>query len=120
MVKKASFNTADGVHGDQDFNENYIDIKEFREKGYLQEVNRRFLHPLGLSMEIGQHETNGDEIILGIIDLREEGIKYDLQGSTRDRIERFKHRKTFVDGEMKRMEDLRGFAIKNIYNHKKK
>ncbi len=29
-----------------------IDIKEFREKGYLQEVNRRFFHPLGLALEI--------------------------------------------------------------------
>lgn len=29
-----------------------IDIKEFREKGYLQELNRNFLHPLGLALEI--------------------------------------------------------------------
>jgi hypothetical protein len=29
-----------------------IDIKEFREKGYLQELNRQFLHPLGLALEI--------------------------------------------------------------------
>ena len=31
---------------------NKIDVKEFREKGYLQELNRRFLHPLGLALEI--------------------------------------------------------------------
>jgi len=30
----------------------YIDMKEFREKGYLQEVNRRALHPVGLALEI--------------------------------------------------------------------
>lgn len=30
----------------------YIEIKEFREAGYLQEVNRRFLHPLGLALEV--------------------------------------------------------------------
>ena len=29
-----------------------IDIKEFREKGFLQEVNRQFFHPLGLALEI--------------------------------------------------------------------
>lgn len=29
-----------------------IDIKEFREKGYLQELNRQFLHPLGLALEV--------------------------------------------------------------------
>ena len=29
-----------------------IDIKEFVEKGYLQEVNRRFFHILGLALEV--------------------------------------------------------------------
>lgn len=29
-----------------------IDIAEFREFGYLQEVNRRFFHPLGLALEV--------------------------------------------------------------------
>lgn len=28
-------------------------LKEFRDVGYLQEVNRRFLHPLGLALAIG-------------------------------------------------------------------
>lgn len=27
-----------------------IDLKEFREKGYLQEANRQFFHPLGLKL----------------------------------------------------------------------
>lgn len=29
-----------------------IDIAEFRELGYLQEVNRLFFHPLGLALEV--------------------------------------------------------------------
>ena len=29
-----------------------IDIKEFRESGLLAELNRTFLHPLGLALEI--------------------------------------------------------------------
>ncbi len=28
----------------------YMDPQEFHAEGYLQEVNRRFLHPLGLSL----------------------------------------------------------------------
>ncbi len=32
----------------------YVPIREFRELGYLQEVNRRLLHPLGLAIEVGQ------------------------------------------------------------------
>lgn len=30
---------------------NYIDLTEFRERGYLQELNRQFLHPLGMALE---------------------------------------------------------------------
>lgn len=30
----------------------YMDIKEFMEKGFLQEVNRQFFHPLGLALEV--------------------------------------------------------------------
>ena len=30
----------------------HIDITEFREKGYLQEANRRFFHPIGLALVI--------------------------------------------------------------------
>lgn len=29
-----------------------IDAGEFRDRGYLQEVNRRFLHPLGMALEV--------------------------------------------------------------------
>ena len=34
--------------------------KEFRERGYLQEVNRCFLHPLGLALEVVQ-DADGTE-----------------------------------------------------------
>jgi hypothetical protein len=29
-----------------------IDLSEFRDEGYLQELNRQFLHPLGLALEV--------------------------------------------------------------------
>ncbi len=54
---------------------NYMDIGEFRDKGYLQEINRQFLHPLGLALEIS-HEVDdetGEEgpwILGGIWDYR--------------------------------------------------
>lgn len=56
----------------------YMDIKEFREGGYLQEVNRRFLHPLGLALEIKIHDD--DSVSLGgIWDYRDdpEGMRYE-------------------------------------------
>lgn len=63
----------------------YIDIKEFREKGYLQELNRRFLHPLGLALEI-QIDDNGEESLKGIWDFRDdkEGIHFDFKNRTEE------------------------------------
>ena len=54
-----------------------IDIKEFRETGYLQELNRRFLHPLGLALEVLVAE-DGTERLGGVWDYREdlEGIYF--------------------------------------------
>lgn len=55
----------------------YIDIKEFREKGFLQEANRLFFHPVGLALEVVQHE-DGSETLGGIWDYRDdpEGITF--------------------------------------------
>lgn len=52
-----------------------MDLTEFRDKGYLQELNRRFLHPLGLAlcMTVLEDKVTG---IHGIWDYRNdpEGI----------------------------------------------
>jgi len=63
-----------------------MSIKEFREKGYLQELNRQFLHPLGLALEIEIDEAGSDKLG-GIWDYREdkEGIYYDLENSSENR-----------------------------------
>lgn len=55
----------------------YMSIKEFRSEGYLQEVNRRFFHPLGLALEIRQQE-DGEWVLGGIWDFRDdpEGMNY--------------------------------------------
>ena len=43
-----------------------IDIKEFRAKGFLQEVNREFFHPLGLALEVIINDETGEESLGGI------------------------------------------------------
>ncbi len=55
-----------------------IDIKEFREKGYLQEANRLFFHPLGLALEVIVDESDGSESLGGVWDYRgaPEGMVY--------------------------------------------
>jgi len=77
-----------------------IDIKEFREFGLLQEINRLFLHPLGLALEVVV-EDDGSERLGGIWDYREdeEGMLYgddDIDQDKRLRVMQFmsdQHRK---------------------------
>ena len=38
-----------------------INIKEFREKGYLQEANRLFFHPLGLALVVRIKKDGSEE-----------------------------------------------------------
>lgn len=54
-----------------------ISVKEFRDRGYLQEVNRRFLHPLGLALS-AEINDDGSEVFGKIWDYRDdpEGILF--------------------------------------------
>lgn len=49
-----------------------MSVKEFREMGLLQEMNRRFLHPLGLAMEVIVDKETGEERIERLWDNRED------------------------------------------------
>ena len=99
-----------------------IDIKEFREQGYLQELNRRFLHPLGLALEI-KIDENGNESLNGIWDYREDdsGIYYDLANpefTTKERLESFNRKFNFIENEIESRKSYRenalGFFIEPI------
>ncbi len=88
----------------------YIDIKEFREAGYLQEVNRQFLHPLGLALEVVQYSTviwwnplswinpTRKERLGGIWDYRDdpEGIHYNLESISTKELGTMKEKAKFV------------------------
>lgn len=97
----------------------YMDVKEFREKGYLQEVNRQFLHRLGVALELSI-DDNGKEYISGVWDYREdpEGIVYDLENSEQERKEKFKTKANFIKGQMEKYDSARlekfGFAVEQI------
>jgi hypothetical protein len=69
---------------------------EFRDLGYLQEVNRQFLHPLGLAMYV-----NAETGEYGILDARE-----DLEGfiftATRDELLGYYVKADAITAEIKR------------------
>lgn len=48
-------------------------IKEFRMLGFLQEVNRKFFHPLGLALEVNVDE-DGIETLSSIWDYRDDSV----------------------------------------------
>lgn len=56
----------------------YMGIKEFRKLGFVQEINRRLLHPCGLALEVIVDQETGEEKLGGIWDYREdpEGIYF--------------------------------------------
>lgn len=82
----------------------YIDIAKFRSEGFLQELNRQFLHPLGLALELIIND-DGTEKLGGIWDYREEGIYYDLQNSSNERIEQFRKKAQNVEEQRKQLSD---------------
>lgn len=55
----------------------YMSIREFRDVGFLQEINRRLLHPCGLAIAI--HDSPGESTTMRIWDYRDdpEGMVFD-------------------------------------------
>jgi hypothetical protein len=55
----------------------HMSVEEFHELGLLQEINRLFLHPRGLALEVTKRE-DGTMYVSGIWDYREdpEGILF--------------------------------------------
>ncbi|GEA16732.1 hypothetical protein E308F_29780 [Moorella sp. E308F] len=80
-----------------------MDLNEFREFGFLQEVNRQFFHPLGLALEV-VIEEDGTTRLGGIWDCREdpEGILFTdgvLDKEKADRVEKLKKEKASIRKE---------------------
>jgi len=85
-----------------------MDLQEFKDGGFLQEVNRQFFHPLGLALEI--YEENGEVVKLGgIWDYRddEEGLLFDIQNRSEEEQQRFKENYLNVLKEMKKHATVR-------------
>lgn len=101
-----------------------MDIKEFVNEGYLQELNRQFLHPLGVALSV-KIDDDGNYSLDSIWDCREDdgGIYYDFKNSDKERCEKaYKKYKNIdkirQDRESKRIQAM-GYFIENIFPHKR-
>lgn len=102
---------------EKDHEVKYMDIKEFQEKGYLQEVNRQFLHTLGLALTIIINDKDESYSITGIQDFRDdiEGISFGLKDSKDEaRLERFYNKAKFIKAEKFEKSLDRGYNIEEI------
>lgn len=89
-----------------------MSIVEFRELGYLQEVNRRLLHPMGLALEASL--VDGTEVIFSVWDCRTDpiGIVFGPDTATRERADRFDQE--WDEREAARREKL-GYMTQPLY-----
>jgi hypothetical protein len=65
-----------------------MNIKEFVEGGFLQEVNRQFFHPLGLALEVATDADDSNWRLSGVWDYRDdpEGMFYDMKDINEQKI----------------------------------
>lgn len=72
-----------------------MDIKEFQEEGFLQEVNRQFFHPLGLALEIIINDDTGEARLGGVWDYRDdpEGMFFNNNMINEEKIKKIKELK---------------------------
>jgi hypothetical protein len=87
----------------------YIDFQEFIDFGYLQELNRRFLHPLGLALGLGPDGT------CKIADCRDdlEGIIY-TEGLSYDKARRVINEE--LNRDVERLRRL-GYIVQPVFDN---
>lgn len=89
-----------------------MDPKEFREKGFLQELNRQFLYPLGLAIEM--NIVNGVETLGRIWDYRNdpEGLLYPEEvGEAEEFKGKMKNVKVLKEARVRTRQQLLGFVV---------
>lgn len=91
-----------------------MSVEEFRDLGLLQELNRRFLHPIGLALAV---EGGTQGVKLGEIwDSRNdpEGIVFD--GFTPEQVERGKRLEAEIKKTRMKRRQLLGFEVQPLDN----
>jgi hypothetical protein len=90
-----------------------MNIEEFLEGGFLQEVNRRFFHPLGLAMSVKTH-GDGTVTLHKIWDGRDDPEGFTFEGWN----ESDTARALVIDEEMERRLQIRreklGFGVQPL------
>lgn len=94
-----------------------MDLREFLDAGFLQEVNRRFFHPLGLALSVKLNE-DGTVELHNIWDGRDDPEGFTFEGWT----ETDQARGQVIEDELQRLlkvrEERLGFGIQPLAHSK--
>jgi len=89
-------------------------LKEFRDFGYLQEVNRKFFHPLGLAMAVSRDQDD-NPVSIHIFDGRKEPEAFTFDSVSGETFKtKFKNIKREWISRSKVRKVLLGFMIQEI------
>jgi hypothetical protein len=92
-----------------------MDLATFRDLGYLQEVNRQFLHPLGLALAF-EHVEDGSVPAVKVWDEREDPEGFMFFGFTDSEIERGKVIEDTMRARLAHRLDELGYGIQPLEN----
>lgn len=103
-----------------------MNIKEFRELGYLQEANRQFFHPLGIALEIVYDNPGKVKRFFGklfniekwksetwslggIWDSREdpEGYYFDIKNRDEENVSKMIEKSKYIENELMKRSEVR-------------
>jgi len=91
----------------------YLPIKDFMDLGLLQEVNRRFFHPMGLALEI-RVEEDGSCSLGGIWDYRDDPEGMRFGDFSEKSLEKFNAVESMMESKRESREKLLGYFIQPI------
>ncbi len=92
-----------------------ISVREFRDEGFLQELNRNFLHPLGLALEVVIDDDN--KVTFGEVwDYRDdpEGLMYSQGDIDSEFRRKAKNVKTLAESKAQHRQSKLGWVIQPV------
>ena len=90
-----------------------MDLRDFKEAGYLLEVNRRFFHPLGLALSV-RRDPNGEVTLHNIWDGRDDEEGFVFEELTEDERLRGKRITAELERRLRLREERLGFGIQPL------
>ncbi len=95
-----------------------MSIKKFRELGFIQELNRNFLHPVGLALDVEINEETGEEVIKEIVDNRDEDGGMIFKDEEID-MGKFRSVRDLFSAKVNKRQALLGFIVQPVEKIKK-